>query len=359
MDKRQHASALLAWYDEYARVLPWRVRPKNEDQALADPYHVWLSEIMLQQTVVKTVIPYFENFLARWPTVFELAACDQEDVLKRWAGLGYYARARNLHACARAVVSEHGGVFPSDEKQLLALPGIGPYTQSAIAAIAFGQRAGVVDGNVERVIARLYALKKPVREIKPLIKEKALALTPVRRPGDYAQAMMDLGATICTPKRPACGRCPLQQNCLALKGDCAAVLPVRAAKKPRPVRSGTAFLVLREDGCVLLRQRLDKGLLAKMLEVPSVGWIEGKKTRQDEAAPVQASWQQVPGFIRHTFTHFHLQLDVHRAHVAGDHPVLEAADRARCRWVPRHQLNEQALPGVMRKILSHGLGELL
>ncbi len=210
MDKRQHASALLSWYDEHARVLPWRVGPKSGRDVRADPYHVWLSEIMLQQTVVKTVIPYFETFLARWPTVFELAACDQEDVLKRWAGLGYYARARNLHACAKVAVSRHDGVFPSDEQQLLALPGIGPYTQSAIRAIAFGKRAGVVDGNVERVIARLYALKKPVREIKSQIQDKALALTPASRPGDYAQAMMDLGATICTPKRPACARCPLQ-----------------------------------------------------------------------------------------------------------------------------------------------------
>ncbi len=364
MDKRQHASALLRWYEGHARLLPWRMGPgcagwDSLGTVRADPYHVYLSEIMLQQTVVKTVIPYFETFLAQWPTIFDLAACDLEDVLKRWAGLGYYARARNLHACANVVAHKHEGVFPSGEKQLLALPGIGPYTQAAIRAIAFGKRAGVVDGNVERVIARLYALQQPVREIKPDIKAKACALTPARRPGDYAQAMMDLGATVCTPKRPACGRCPLQKNCKARKLDCVAALPVRAAKKPKPIRTGTAFLVVREDGCVLLRQRPDKGLLAKMLEVPSVGWIEGKKKVQTEGAPMETQWRQVPGIVTHTFTHFHLQLDVQLAHVTADQPLLAGADHRRCRWVLREELSAQALPGVMRKILSHGLGEPL
>ncbi len=364
MDKRQHASALLRWYDEHARVLPWRMGPgctgwDSSGAMRAAPYHVWLSEIMLQQTVVKTVIPYFETFLTKWPTLFDLAACDLEDVLKRWAGLGYYARARNLHACAKVVASEYGGVFPSEEKHLLALPGIGPYTQAAIRAIAFGQRAGVVDGNVERVLARLYALQQPVREIKADIKDKAFALTPTKRPGDYAQAMMDLGATICTPKRPACGRCPLQKNCKAFKLDCAAALPVRAAKKAKPIRTGTAFLVVREDGCVLLRQRPDKGLLAKMLEVPSIGWIEDKYTEQSERAPLETQWQQVPGIVTHTFTHFHLQLDVRLAHVAVDQLLLAGADHRCFRWVLRKELSAQALPGVMRKILSHGLGEPL
>ena len=352
VDKHRHAKNLLCWYDRNARVLPWRVAPNSGRRA--DPYHVWLSEIMLQQTVVKTVIPYFETFLRNWPTVFDLAACDQEEILQRWAGLGYYARARNLHLCAGVVVQDHGGQFPGDEKQLLALPGIGPYTAAAILAIAFDQRASVVDGNVERVIARLYALKKPLRDIKPLIRKKAEALTPDKRPGDYAQAMMDLGAMICTPKNPACEHCPVSEHCEALQQDCAAALPVRAAKKSKPVRRGTAYLVVREDGAVLLRQRPEKGLLAKMLEVPSTGWIDEKG-----GVPVQANWHRLPGQVTHTFTHFHLQLDVHLARVEGEPVWQESVDQERCRWVPRHELKAQALPGVMRKIIAHGLEEVL
>jgi A/G-specific adenine glycosylase len=317
---------------------------------------------MLQQTVVKTVRPYFAAFVQNWPTVFELAACDLDDVLRCWAGLGYYARARNLHACAGEVVQNHQGHFPVDEKQLLALPGIGPYTASAIRAIAFGQKATVVDGNVERVVARLYALKKPLREIKSLLKQKAGELTPTRRPGDYAQAMMDLGATVCTPKSPDCQSCPIKDHCLAYKEKCAAELPVRAPKKKKPLRCGTAYLVLREDGAVLLRQRPAKGLLAKMQEIPSTPWreISGIKAHErtsqsglDESVPVEGDWQSVQGFVTHTFTHFHLRLEVKVARVENCAMILPHAHPERCRWVSRQRLDREALPGVMRKIIAH------
>jgi A/G-specific adenine glycosylase len=355
---------LLRWYGEHARALPWRVPPRERGGAHPDPYQVWLSEIMLQQTVVKTVIPYFERFLQTWPSVFDLAADDLEEVLKRWAGLGYYARGRNLHACAKMIVQDHRGRFPQDEKALLALPGIGPYTAAAIRAIGFDLPATVVDGNVERVVARLFAHKQPVPETKPRLKQLANDLTPQKRPGDYAQAMMDLGATVCTPKRPSCSRCPLVEDCVAYREGCADALPARAPKKPKPVRFGTAFLVLRQDGSVLLRQRPDKGLLAKMLEVPSTPWIE--KSASDKAVvdgqshfPVAARWGRVPGLVTHTFTHFHLEIAVDIAMVATSCSLLPQADPARCRWVARRDLADQALPGVMRKIISHGLGEPL
>lgn len=364
MENRQHGLKLLRWYDANARVLPWRVPPGQGKGAHPEPYHVWLSEIMLQQTVVKTVIPYFQTFLQNWPTVFEMAACEQEDILRRWAGLGYYARARNLHACAQVVASQHEGHFPSDEKALLALPGIGPYTASAIRAIAFAKQATVVDGNVERVVARLYALKKPLPEIKQLLKQKAAELTPAKRPGDYAQAMMDLGATVCTPKSPACTKCPIIDHCAAKKQGCAEALPARAPKKAKPVRYGTAFLVLRDDGSVLLRQRTGKGLLAKMLEVPATPWCQkqaeqGTVGEEEESTPLDTDWQSIPGLVTHTFTHFHLQVKVKLAYVATDSLLPPRAAPERCRWVLRDRLAGEALPGIMRKIISHGFGEPL
>lgn len=366
VENAPHAAKLLRWYDAHARALPWRVAPGLSETAPANPYHVYLSEIMLQQTVVKTVIPYFETFLTNWPTVFDLAACDLEDVLRRWAGLGYYARARNLHACAGVVVQKHNGHFPSDEKSLLALPGIGPYTASAIRAIAFGQKATVVDGNVERVVVRLYALKKPLTEIKTVLKQKAAELTPDHRPGDYAQAMMDLGATVCTPKNPDCGSCPVAENCMAREQECASSLPARAPRKAKPIRRGTAYLVLREDGAVLLRQRPEKGLLAKMMEVPSTVWRDDKATKEstgpiveEESAPVQASWRSVPGLVTHTFSHFHLELTVKIAQVESHAVILPYATPDLCRWVPKEGLADEALPGVMRKIITHGFGQPL
>lgn len=345
--------ALLAWYDRERRDLPWRYAPGTE----ADPYRVWLSEIMLQQTTVKTVIPYFEKFLARWPSIEDLAAADEEEVLQAWAGLGYYSRARNLHACARRISEDYGGSFPRTEAELLALPGIGPYTAAAIAAIAFSERATPVDGNIERVTARLFAVREALPDAKPTLRRLAQRLTPDERPGDFAQAMMDLGATVCTPKRPSCLVCPLNHVCEAHALGVEADLPYRDAKPDRPVRRGIAFLAVTEDGNVLLRRRPDTGLLARMLEVPSTEWVEGAAPEGDavRTAPVRADWWQVPGGVVHTFTHFRLEIEVYRAVVPPETTLTFWADSARCRWVPRGRLAGEALPTVMRKIIAHGL----
>jgi A/G-specific adenine glycosylase len=257
--------ALLRWYEAERRDLPWRYGPRKK----ADPYRVWLSEIMLQQTTVKAVIPYFQKFVTRWPNVAALAAAPLEEVLQQWAGLGYYSRARNLKACADAVVRDFDGVFPRTENALRELPGIGPYTAAAIAAIAFGEKATPVDGNVERVVSRLFAVQQPLPAAKSEIRNLAATLTPARRAGDFAQAMMDLGAEICTPKNPSCLVCPVQQDCAASARGLAESLPIKAQKLARPSRYGVAFLVQREDGAVLLRQRPEAGLLGGMLEVPS------------------------------------------------------------------------------------------
>jgi A/G-specific adenine glycosylase len=262
------AADLLAWYDKAARVLPWRSPPG----ARADPYHVWLSEVMLQQTTVKAVIPYYAKFLRRWPTVAALASADIDEVMAAWAGLGYYSRARNLHACARAVAAAHEGRFPRDEAALLALPGVGAYTAAAIAAIAFDVRATAVDGNIERVVARLFAVEEPLPASKPAIKALAARLTPAARTGDFTQAMMDLGATVCSPRAPSCLICPLRTHCLAHARGIARTLPVKAKKGEKPRRFGAVFIAVRRDGAVLLRRRPPKGLLGGMLEVPSTAW---------------------------------------------------------------------------------------
>ncbi|MEP9352792.1 A/G-specific adenine glycosylase [Xanthobacter sp. KR7-65] len=336
--------ALLAWYDRHRRRLPWRA----EGGRRADPYHVFLSEIMLQQTTVKAVGPYFGQFLARWPTVADLAAAPLEQVLSAWAGLGYYARARNLHACAQAVVERHGGRFPADEAALLDLPGIGPYTAAAIAAIAFDLKASPVDGNIERVVARLYRVETPLPAAKPRIKALAAALTPPARPGDFAQAMMDLGATICTPKSPACSLCPWMAPCAARAAGDPARFPVKAPKGEKPRRAGVAFLAVRADGAVLLRTRPDKGLLAKMTEVPSTPWGPEPET-PDVHAPLAARWRAVPGAVEHVFTHFALTLRVLRAEVPAGTLAPEGH-----RWVQPGGFDAEALPSVMRKVLAHG-----
>ncbi|HMN36945.1 MAG TPA: A/G-specific adenine glycosylase [Hyphomicrobium sp.] len=348
-------AALLAWYDAERRDLPWRYGRRKKP----DPYRVWLSEIMLQQTTVKAVIPYFERFTARWPTVEDLAAAALEDVLQMWAGLGYYSRARNLKKCADVVAAEHGGRFPSTEEALRALPGIGPYTAAAIAAIAFGEKATPVDGNIERVIARLFAVRQPLPASKPEIKRLAASLTPARRAGDFAQGMMDLGAQICTPKRPSCLMCPLQQHCAAHAQGLEEALPYKTGKAARPVRHGLAFLVLREDGAVLLRQRPEAGLLGGMLEVPSTPWGEQPPPLKEalRAAPLAADWWQMPGQVVHVFTHFRLEMMVVRALVPEDASLTFWAEPERCRWVKRRDLHAQALPSVMRKIIAHGLKE--
>ena len=343
------ASQLLDWYDAHARVLPWRAKPG----VAADPYRVWLSEIMLQQTTVQAVKAYFEKFVALWPKVEALAGAPLDDVLKAWAGLGYYARARNLHHCAREVVSRFGDRFPETEAELRTLPGIGPYTAGAIAAIAFGGRHAAVDGNVERVISRLYAIETPLPDSKPEIREKAQALVPEQRAGDFAQAMMDLGATICTPRDPNCLICPWAEHCEGRISGLAPSLPRKEPKKKVPTRRGTAFWIERADGAVLLRRRPEKGLLGGMMEVPSTQWGEAPASPEAEA-PLAARWRVLPGTVAHTFTHFHLELTVWRAETVQDGELREDGDY---RWTARRDLSGEALPTVMRKVVAHVLGE--
>ncbi len=337
---------LLDWYDANARELPWRA---TSDET-ADPYHVWLSEIMLQQTTVPTVIPYFANFVARWPSVHELAKCDLDDVLHAWQGLGYYARARNLHKCAGVVSRELGGVFPDTEAGLLCLPGIGPYTAAAIVAIAFGGSSVPVDGNIERVISRLHALDKPVTSIKVEVADLARKMLPAKRPGDFAQAMMDLGATICRPKSADCQNCPWQLGCRSgFSGDWVKY-PVKPPKKIKPVRNGFAFWLVREDGAVYLRRRPEKGLLGSMTEVPSTEWREQEWEVDDalKVAPSGSSWRVLPGEITHTFTHFHLRLGVVRGKAIRGGPNDGF-------WSLPDQFGEHALPTLMKKIVRHAL----
>lgn len=341
------AADLLVWYDRHRRAMPWRALPGESP----DAYAVWLSEIMLQQTTVATVGPYFERFLARWPTVRNLAAADLDDVLHAWAGLGYYARARNLHKCAKVVAADHGGRFPDTEAELLKLPGIGPYTAAAVAAIAFGRKATVVDGNVERVMARLFAVTDPLPASKSRLKELAESLTPDERCGDYAQATMDLGATICSPTNPACGICPWREACDAQAQGIASDLPRKSPKKERPTRYGIAFWLVAEDGSVLLRRRPEQGLLGGMMEVPSTDWREGALPENDTAgAPVaDADWQPVTGQVRHTFTHFHLELCVVTARLDSK-PDLGGV------WCPPDAFGDYALPTVMKKVVRLGAG---
>lgn len=347
--------ALLDWYDKERRDLPWRKMPRGRKKP--DPYRVWLSEIMLQQTTVKAVIPYYLAFLKRWPKVKDLAAAELDEVLAAWAGLGYYSRARNLKKCADEIANNHGGKFPTTQAELQKLPGIGPYTSAAIAAIAFNEPATPVDGNIERVIARLFAVKTKLPKAKKEIGKLAATLTPEDRPGDFAQAMMDLGATVCTPRRPSCLMCPVQQDCHGMALGIAADLPKRMAKQARPVRLGVAFLAQREDGLVLLRRREEAGLLGGMMEVPSTPW-QDQWLEADEVlrtAPIKAKWVPIPGIVSHTFTHFKLELMVYRAVVPPDESTFLWADPERCRWVHRKDLDDEALPSVMRKVIAHGL----
>ena len=345
------AAALLEWYDRHARRLPWRALPGET----ADPYRVWLSEIMLQQTTVAAVGPYFEAFTSRWPDVESLAAAPLEAVLTAWAGLGYYARARNLHACAAVVAGELGGRFPDKEAELRALPGIGAYTAAAVAAIAFGRRATVVDGNVERVVARLFAVETPLPPAKGALKTLAETLTPEERSGDYAQAMMDLGATVCLPRRPRCLLCPLAGRCEARRRGLEAELPRRQPKAERPTRHTVAFWVTNAEGAVLLRRRPPKGLLGGMSELPSTEWREAAWGEAEALAeaPLSAAWRALPGLVRHTFTHFHLEIEVWAGRADANidlGPVGEGA-----RWVAFDELGGQALPSVMRKIIAHAV----
>jgi A/G-specific adenine glycosylase len=344
------AAHLLAWYDRHRRVLPWRTR-KGETP---NPYRVWLSEIMLQQTSVKTVAPYYAKFLARWPTVGALARASLDDVLRVWAGLGYYARARNLHACAREVVERHGGIFPRTLDALHALPGVGDYTAAAVAAIAFDAAVVPVDGNVERVVTRLFALCDELPAAKSEIKLLAASLLPVRRAGDFAQALMDLGATICSPKRPACALCPWNTSCVSLARGDQETFPRKAPKREGRLRCGAAFVAVRADGRVLLRTRPEKGLLGAMTEVPGSVWAHDFDLKSAlHFAPRfrgKTNWRMLPGVVRHVFTHFPLELIVFTAAVPRATPAPMGA-----RWVKLSDLSGEALPNVMRKVLAHAL----
>lgn len=350
-DAGELAAGILAWYDRHRRAMPWRALAGET----ADPYHVWLSEIMLQQTTVAAVGTYFERFVGLWPTVGDLAAADLDDILHAWQGLGYYARARNLHKCAKAVADLHGGRFPDAEETLLALPGIGPYTAAAISAIAFGRCATVVDGNVERVMARLRAVETPLPRAKEELRAHAAALTPAARPGDYAQAVMDLGATVCTPRGPACAICPWTGNCAARRLGIAADLPRRAPKAERPTRRGVAFWIVAPDGSVLLRRRPESGLLGGMMEVPSTEWREAdwSAAAARAAAPVKADWQPLAGLVRHTFTHFHLELGVLAARVSATGPLDGLPGGVWCR---PGRFGDYALPTVMKKVVRLAAG---
>jgi A/G-specific adenine glycosylase len=363
---------LLAWYDRHRRKLPWRPLPGER----ADPYRVWLSEIMLQQTGVKTVGPYFLKFVARWPDVDAMGRASLDDVLRMWAGLGYYSRARNLHACAVAVRRDHGGVFPDTEQGLRALPGIGPYTAAAISAIAFNRRVMPVDGNIERVVSRLFAVEQPLPQAKPLIEqlattlladisagdenaragdEKARAGDEESRAGDSAQALMDLGSSICTPKKPACALCPLHADCAARGRGDPETFPRKAAKKTGALRRGAAFVVTRGDQ-LLVRTRAEKGLLGGMTEVPGSRWLAAQDDKaalkQAPALKGAARWHRKAGVVTHVFTHFPLELVVYTASVAARTRAPQGM-----RWVPIVTLRDEALPNVMRKAIAHGLGE--
>ena len=362
-------AALLSWFDRHSRVLPWRAPPCE----VADPYLVWLSEIMLQQTTVTAATPYYMRFVARFPSVTALAEADIEDVLKLWAGLGYYARARNLHACAKVVAAR--GAFPEQEEELLGLPGIGPYTAAAIAAIAFDRKASPVDGNVKRVVARLFAVEQELPTAKPTIRKLAAELVPARRPGDFAQAMMDLGATVCTPKAPACMRCPFIGSCAAhARGD-AETFPRKKKKREGRLRRGAAFVAIRADGHVLVRCRAAKGLLGGMTEVPTTEWhadfdvahaladapqfAPGRGARSlkvsRKVSPKvsrRVSWRRIPGVVTHVFTHFPLELVVLRARLPKSTPAPDGM-----RWIAREDIAGAALPSVMRKVLAHALAD--
>jgi len=335
-------SSLLAWYDRQARDLAWRIGPADRRGGVrSDPYRVWLSEVMLQQTTVPHATPYFLSFTQRWPTVSDLAAVEDGDLMAAWAGLGYYARARNLLACARAVAGQHGGVFPDTEEGLRALPGVGAYTAAAVAAIAFDRQANVVDGNVERVMARLFAVETPVPEAKPELKDLAASLVTAERPGDWAQALMDLGATVCRPRSPLCDICPISEWCEGLKTGAPETYPRKTKKADRPRRYGVAYLLTRGDEVALIR-RPPKGLLGGMLGLPTSDW-RGTPWPDDEAAaaaPLAADWRD-RGAVEHVFTHFSLTLRVFAAEGEGDFV-----------WTPREGLG--ALPSVFLKAALAG-----
>ncbi|MGB1234702.1 MAG: A/G-specific adenine glycosylase [Planktomarina sp.] len=337
MREHELVTDLLMWYDRNARLMPWRTPPADKVAGVKpDPYRVWMSEIMLQQTTVAAVKDYFVAFTDRWPTVQDLAAAEDADVMAAWAGLGYYARARNLLKCARVVTDDHGGQFPADHAQLLKLPGIGPYTAAAVGSIAFDLPVAVLDGNVERVMARMFDVQVPLPTSKPELMSHAERLTPNKRPGDYAQAVMDLGATICTPRSPACGICPWRDPCQARQIGNTAELPKKLPKIPKPIRVGVAYVVMGEDGSVLLEQRPDKGLLGGMKGFYGSEWAV---ELADHTPPLDTNWIQSHVEVRHTFTHFHLRLSV---------MVTKTSDTKD--FTPKHDFRPSDLPTVFQKV---------
>jgi A/G-specific adenine glycosylase len=393
---QEAARLLLAWYDVHRRTLPWRARPGER----AEPYRVWLSEIMLQQTTVAAVAGYYREFLGRWPNVGALAGAPLDEVLAAWAGLGYYARARNLHRAAKMVVDELGGRFPQTAEGLRKLPGVGPYTAGAIAAIAFDERQAAVDANAERVLARIFAVDEPMPKAKVKLRELGQSLVPEKRAGDFAQALMDLGSAICTPKRPACSACPWSKDCEARKRGIQELLPVKGAKAVRPLKRGAAFVARDAQGAVLLEKRPEKGLLGGMLQPPLGPWTQEFPSAKEALlqAPFRAAWKKRAGIVRHGFTHFELEIEVYVAEVSGrsktktdchsrpsdrlgarggesrpprivgvarpGSPSLAPRKSARSSpgmtaslWVAEDKLGDAALPTVMRKIVAHGLDE--
>ena len=334
---------LLAWYDIHRRKFPWRAEPDKDPNV----YYVWISEIMLQQTRTTTAIPYFNRFITRWPTLKALACAPRDEVLHAWSGLGYYARARNLHACAQALVKLHGGSFPSSVKDLRSLPGIGPYTAAAISAIAFNQPAVVIDANVERIMARLFTIPKPTSQAKPQIKKLALKIFPAERPGDFAQGLMDLGAQVCTPKNPVCGDCPWSGGCTANKSGNPEWWPIRNPKPPKKTRFGIVFWVENPSGEILLRKRPDRGMLGGMTEIVSSEWLMQPipVNQITKHAPIpDLHWAPIGAKVRHTFSHFQLELRVYKAKsIIQPHGAF---------WCPPEKLDSQPLPTLMKKIVA-------
>jgi A/G-specific adenine glycosylase len=323
---------ILGWYEKHQRTLPWRMKTPN-------PYRTWVSEIMLQQTTVPTVIPYFQRFLETWPTVQDLANAPLDDVLHLWQGLGYYSRARNLHKCAKKIVEDFQGIFPEDEALLKKLPGIGDYTAAAIRSIAFNQPSVVIDGNIERVISRLFLINDPLPTSKPIIKTQATKIISHDHPGDYAQALMDLGSLICTPTSPKCLECPIESHCKA-KGKNPEAYPKRLAKAEKPQRYGSLFWIENDKGEVLIEKRPEKGLLAGLMGFPTTEWTTHK---DDTGFPFKGSWQKMPQPITHTFTHFHLTLEVYKG---------TTTKKVQGLWVKREDFHRYAIPTLMKKAIK-------
>ena len=341
---REVARRVLAWWDVHRRDLPWRAAPGETP----DPYRVWLSEILLQQTSASAAAPYFEKFVARWPRVEALAAASLDEVMAAFSGLGYYSRARNLHACAKEV-ARRGGRFPPSEAELRALPGVGAYTAAAVAAIAYEAKAAPVDGNIARILARLHAIEAPVARARRAIDEAAAALTPEKRRGDFAQALMDIGATICRPRRPDCPACPLRATCAAARTGAPEAYPRRAAPKARPTRFGAAFFARREDGAILARRRPPEGLLGATLELPGGPWRAAERADAGPRdAPFAASWRRLPGEVEQAFTHFTLRLTLYAAEVGARPLAAEGLI-----WIEPATAQDAGFSSLMLKAIAH------